>query len=122
MSDPRVYFAAERTQLAWLRTGLTIMALGFVVARFGLFLTIIAAPRTAAGGDTPTHWQSGAIGIALVVLGAATILGSLYNHLQYIRTLPPDDVPKLPIPWLTVAMSLAIALVGICMAAYLAVT
>jgi len=41
-SDPRVFFAAERTLLAWLRTGLTVMALGFVVARFGLFLRIVA--------------------------------------------------------------------------------
>lgn len=31
-SDPRVFFAAERTLLAWLRTGLTIIALGFVIA------------------------------------------------------------------------------------------
>ncbi len=31
-SDPRVFFAAERSLLAWLRTGLTIIALGFVIA------------------------------------------------------------------------------------------
>ena len=36
--DPRVRFAAERTLLAWLRTGLALMGFGFVVARFGLFL------------------------------------------------------------------------------------
>ncbi|CDI01900.1 conserved hypothetical protein [Candidatus Competibacter denitrificans Run_A_D11] len=27
-SDPRAFFAAERTLLAWLRTGLTIIAIG----------------------------------------------------------------------------------------------
>jgi putative membrane protein len=37
INDPRVYFAAERTLLAWIRTGLTVVGLGFVVARFGLF-------------------------------------------------------------------------------------
>ena len=36
--DPRIYFAAERTFLAWIRTGLALMGFGFVVARFGLFL------------------------------------------------------------------------------------
>jgi hypothetical protein len=40
-ADPRVYFAAERTLLAWIRTGMTIMAFGFVVARFGLFLRLL---------------------------------------------------------------------------------
>jgi len=43
MSDPRVFFAAERTLLAWIRTGLTVMGFGFVVARFGLFLDLLAA-------------------------------------------------------------------------------
>ena len=32
------YLAAERTFLAWVRTGLALMGFGFVVARFGLFL------------------------------------------------------------------------------------
>ncbi len=36
--DPRIYMAAERTLLAWIRTGLALMGFGFVVARFGLFL------------------------------------------------------------------------------------
>ena len=36
--DPRIYFAAERTFLAWIRTGLALMGIGFAVARFGLFL------------------------------------------------------------------------------------
>ncbi len=41
--DPRVRSAAERTLLAWMRTGLALMGFGFVVARFGLFLREIAA-------------------------------------------------------------------------------
>ena len=36
LDDPRVFFAAERTLLAWTRTSLTLMAFGFVVERFGL--------------------------------------------------------------------------------------
>jgi len=38
-SGPRlVYFAAERTLLSWVRTALGLMAFGFVVDRFELFL------------------------------------------------------------------------------------
>ena len=47
-SDPRVFFAAERTLLAWVRTGLTIMALGFVVSRFGLFVRLLELQAPAA--------------------------------------------------------------------------
>jgi len=49
MSDPRVCFAAERTLLAWVRSGLTMMAFGFVVARFGLFLALLPASNQSAG-------------------------------------------------------------------------
>lgn len=38
IQDPRTYFAEERTFLAWIRTGLGLMGVGFAVARFGLFL------------------------------------------------------------------------------------
>ena len=49
--DPRVRFAAERTVLAWIRTGLAMMGFGFVVARFGVFLRELAntAPAGPAG-------------------------------------------------------------------------
>jgi putative membrane protein len=44
-NDPRVLFAAERTFLAWIRTGLALMGFGFVVARFGIFLQQIMLDR-----------------------------------------------------------------------------
>jgi hypothetical protein len=44
-TDPRIYMAAERTFLAWIRTGIAFMGFGFVVARFGLFLREIALSK-----------------------------------------------------------------------------
>jgi putative membrane protein len=41
LNDPRVFFAAERTLMAWNRTGLTLMAFGFVLERFGLLLHML---------------------------------------------------------------------------------
>jgi putative membrane protein len=60
-SDPRVFFAAERTLLAWLRTGIAIVGLGFVVSRFGLFIHFMAL-------QSPGHPPQ-AEGIASGVLG-----------------------------------------------------
>ena len=52
-SDPRVFFAAERTLLAWLRTGLTIIALGFVVSRFGLFVRLLVMQSQGSSPASP---------------------------------------------------------------------
>jgi len=119
MPDPRNFFAAERTLMAWVRSGLAVMGLGFVVARFGLFLTILAS--AAADRTHRVHWPSSVLGIALVVLGAATILGALYNHRAYLRSLPPEHLPELPLPWLTSFLALAVGVVGLLLAVYLAV-
>jgi putative membrane protein len=122
MSDPRVFFAAERTLLAWVRTGLTIMALGFVVARFGLFLTLLAASSgTAVSSHTHAHWPSGALGTTLVLVGSAIILGAFHNYRCYMRSLPQEDIPALALPWLTPFLSLAVAAVGILLSIYLIV-
>lgn len=121
-SDPRVYFAAERTLLAWVRTGITVMALGFVVARFGLFLVILAAPSRPAHASLPaSETLSAALGVALVLAGMLSVLGALLNHLRYVRTLPAQDVPALTLPWFAPTAAASIALMGGLLALYLAV-
>jgi putative membrane protein len=119
MSDPRVFFAAERTLLAWVRSGLTMMAFGFVVARFGLILGLLPASNQSAGATHQFNWISSTLGIALVVLGAAVILGALFNHRLYVRTLPSEDIPQVVMPWLTSFLSVALALIGFFLATYL---
>lgn len=122
MGDPRVYFAAERTLLAWVRTGLTVMAFGFVVARFGLFLTLLPAAAHGARLSLHGHLASSVMGIVLVLIGVAVALGGLYNHRRYVRALPPEDVPAVALPWLGNFLSSSLAAVGIAVALYLAVS
>jgi inner membrane protein YidH len=119
--DPRVFYAAERTLLAWIRSGLTVMALGFVVARFGLFLTLISGPTASTPGAHHNHWLSNTVGIGLLVLGAGVILGALRNHQLFVRSLAPEDVPALPMPWLTSLLAVALSAIGLVLAVYLVV-
>ena len=66
-----VYFAAERTLFAWIRTALALMALGFVVDRFGLFLRQLSANSGAVlQPKSPSFWA----GTALVLLGVLLTL------------------------------------------------
>lgn len=43
--DPRVLWAEERTLLAWIPTGVSMMGFGFVVARFGHHRAVVALVR-----------------------------------------------------------------------------
>jgi putative membrane protein len=65
------------------------------------------------------HGFSEALGITLVLVGSAIILGASHNHKLYIRSLPPEDLPKLAVPWLTSFLSLSTAIVGVLLAVYL---
>ena len=81
--DPRVYFAAERTFLAWIRTGLGLMGVGFAVARFGLFLRTLQS--TASHVPTKATGLSVTSGVAIVFLGVIVLTASVFQHLQLIR-------------------------------------
>lgn len=88
--DPRVGLAAERTLLAWVRTGLAMMGFGFVVAKFGVFLQEIAAiqhtpPRPAFGLSL---W----IGGTLVVLGVLVNVLATVQHIGLLRRLERGEV------------------------------
>src|SRR6202049_2941939 len=83
--DPRVYMAAERTLLAWIRTGLALMGFGFVVARFGLFLREIGS--VAAGTPVRSSGFSLWTGTALFLAGAIVNAACTLQYLSRIRDL-----------------------------------
>jgi putative membrane protein len=108
-SDPRVYFAAERTMLAWLRTGIAIMAFGFVVARFGLFLRLIQVQ----GGPVHSHGISPYLGTALVLLGVLATAGGAVQYQRFCHTLPRANIPASSSPEFVLGISWALVLVGL---------
>jgi putative membrane protein len=121
-ADPRVYFAAERTLLAWIRTGLAMMGFGFVVARFALYLRELAVPagRTQAGRiQTGSPDGSLWLGVALVLLGVLVTLWAARRHARLMHRLrtgtwTPDHTSRSAI-----AAAIALAVVGLAVTAYL---
>ncbi|MBW3599810.1 MAG: DUF202 domain-containing protein [Planctomycetes bacterium] len=115
--DPRVLMAAERTLLAWIRTGLAMMGFGFVVARFGLFLRQLAAAagQEVSGSQTHSLW----IGVALVAAGVWVLLISAVHHYRYTRALNAGEHVSPPRALFGLTVSLILALLGVAMAWYL---
>ena len=112
--DPRVFFAAERTLLAWVRTGIAMIGLGFVVARFGLFLQILRQD------PNPTNYPGSTyIGVGLVLLGSAAVALAAWQHVQFCRSLPPSDRPREPLSNWSVWFSLTLSVVGLVLAGYI---
>lgn len=116
--DPRVFFSSERTLLAWVRTGLAIIGLGYVVARFGLFLRIMAH-ETRQAATISHNPASRIIGVAFVVVGAASVVTAAIQHRTFIRDLPPRDLPTHYSRAFGLCVATAISLLGLALAAYL---
>jgi putative membrane protein len=115
--DPRVRFAAERTLLAWIRTGLALMGFGFVVARFGLFLRELTPPRPDAAA--PRGFASLWLGTALVVLGVAVTLYAAADHWRVIGQLERGE--RLSRSWSGLALAGLLAALGLFVVAHLTI-
>jgi len=114
LNDPRVFFAAERTLMAWNRTGLTLMAFGFVLERFGLFLHVLHEDPASAGRDF-SFW----IGVAFITLALVVIGFSIVQFRRVLKTLKPVEIPERYCTWGGIAMNLSVMLLGMALLAYL---
>jgi len=88
--------ANERTFLAWVRTGIAVIAFGFVVEKFNLFVLTMASVSSAdAGRRLQLERLSGPLGrydgLVLILVGIALIVVAA---LRFIRTRRLLDDPE----------------------------
>ena len=114
--DPRIYFAAERTFLAWLRTGLALMGFGFVVARVGLFLREMAA---TTGVLLSVPCASRLFGIVLIGLGVAVTAAAFVNYVATVRRFNRGEPFSGRPSWLGGVVAAFLVVAGIAMMLYL---
>ena len=76
--DPRVGLSMERTLLSWVRTGVSLIALGIVLAKFVLFLGHM-------GLDVRGVANTERLGFGLVIAGGALVALAGWRHLRQLR-------------------------------------
>ncbi len=104
--------ANERTFLAWLRTGIAIIAFGFLIEKFNLFVATMAEAVSAEGRHLPELAGVGGvygrgIGHAFIVVGIVFILVATY---RFVRTGWMLDDQKIHAPGIAADLSLSVAL------------
>ena len=114
LQDPRVFFAAERTLLAWQRTAIAVIGMGFVIERFALFL------RLSIGAPLPLgHARiSLALAILFLVSGAIIALVSAWQYRRFLRSLGHAEVPRGHLTWPGPVMNGLLAFAAACMAVW----
>jgi putative membrane protein len=110
--------ANERTFLAWIRTGLTVMALGFVIERLDLFLETLGAtgPDTLAPVHAP---EIQGLSVVLVSLAIVLIAAAGYRFVDINRAIDDRVVRPFKATLMPLGMALILVAVGVMLLLYL---
>ena len=114
--DSRIYMAAERTFLAWIRTGIALMGFGFVVARFGLFMRELTLAGTQQSANPSFSLP---IGIGPIGVGIVVNVVSVVRHRRYIAAIDRNDFRSAFGSTFAIWVALLLALSGLAMTIYL---
>jgi len=109
-----LHSANERTMLAWLRTGISLMGFGFAIARFGLYLREQAmAEHIELGRAASRTVGSGWVGALLVGIGTVTNFAATLRHRRVREAIERGELgaPSSLLPYAIGAMTTLIGLI-----------
>jgi putative membrane protein len=111
--------ANERTFLAWVRTAIAVMAFGFLIERFDLFLKFAAPQMTlqqlGARSQSFANWA----GLAFIVLGVAMIGIAGLRFVRIGKDIDSDDDVPSSGERFDVALAALLGLLGVALFLYL---
>lgn len=106
--------ANERTFLAWLRTSISLIALGFAIARFSLFLHQFQLSLTQKNPVINPIFNSANIGIFLVIAGMSMIIISAWNYNQVFWQIETGNYkPNRFLIWMMTAIVIILGLISL---------
>ena len=100
--------AADRTLLAWIRTSLAMISLGFGIERLGQAALTLDG-RLSGFSALKTR----VFGASLILIGLAATLAGMWEHRLVLRAIAADDYRYAERPPIARYMAMAIVAVGI---------
>jgi len=98
--------AADRTLLAWIRTSLAMISLGFGIERFG-------QAALSLDGEAFSPVKTRIFGAALIVLGVTATLAGMWEHRLVLAAIADEDYRYRERPAIARTMAVAIVVIGI---------
>ena len=111
--------ANERTFLAWVRTAIAVMAFGFLIERFDLFLHAITPSLAGRNLSAAGERFANAAGLAFIILGAVMIMIAAARLLFTARQIDSKDMHPGTGTRLDIALAVLLALLGGSLCLYL---
>lgn len=108
--------ANERTFLAWVRTAIAVMAFGFLVERFDLFLELAAPSLAGRILSVPGRNEAG---LALIILGTAIVAIAATRFLMTSKAIDSATVHAGPGSRFDLALAILLGLLGCALFVYL---
>ena len=110
----REHQANERTFLAWLRTSIALIAFGFAIARFGLFLRQLHFSITQQEAEVHPLFNSENLGFSLVIVGIAAIALAAWRYNRVFWQIERGDYqPNRLLVWLMTAVVMILGTLSI---------
>ena len=118
--SPKVtdHLANERTFLAWVRTALGVMVVGFAVERVGLALRDFGLKSSYVPASS-IHYST-LVGVALVILGVVVLVFALINFLTVRSAIDNKDFH--PQASFSIILTTLAGIIGLILALYLMVS
>lgn len=116
--SPGDYLANERTFLAWVRTSISIVVFGFVVAKFGITLRQLL--RLQGHAASSSSGLTLAIGVGFMCMGIFMALIALLRYYHTLHRLESGDFK--PARAIVAFLGALTAIFGLILAAYVVVT
>jgi|SRR5580704_10710764 putative membrane protein len=111
--------ANERTFLAWVRTAIAVMAFGFLIERFDLFLLFATQPTSPQSLTLHGQRFANAAGLAFILLGVIMIVIAAIRFFRTAKDIDSDEEVPSPGSRLDLALAVLLALLGISLFLYM---